>query len=246
MPEPLSSQPRSPRDHTSQRRASQRRSGVVIGVLALILGFGIAVQVHTNSAQDSLANAREDDLVAILANQNELADRRRDQLDDLQRVLAQLQSSGDTDGVAQQQAEQQSQALSVLLGTVAATGPGVTLTITDPKNALKAEDLLDVVEELRGAGAEAIQFGSVRVITSTHFVDTSTGIEIDSTPISPPYTVDAIGDADTMTTAMNIPGGVTATARAGGGDVTIVAHTQLSITAVREIPVPKYARETSH
>ena len=49
--------------------------------------------------------------------------------------------------------------MAILLGTRPAHGPGVEVTITDPQHELKAEDLLDVVEELRGAGAEAIQFG---------------------------------------------------------------------------------------
>ncbi|SOD73817.1 uncharacterized protein YlxW (UPF0749 family) [Jatrophihabitans sp. GAS493] len=229
-----------------KRRTSHRRAGALIGVLAALLGFAIVVQVRSNSSQDSLSNARDDDLVGIIANQNELAERRRDQISDLQRVQQQLQASGNVDGVAQQQAEQETQALGVLLGTVPATGPGITATITDPQGNLKAEDLLDVIEELRGAGAEAIQFGPVRVGTSTNFVDTEAGVSIDGTTIKPPYVVRAIGDPKTMDTALNIPGGVAATVRVAGGDLTVIEQPSLTITAVRALPSPKYAAPTPH
>ena len=96
----------------------------------------------------------------------------------------------------------------MLLGTVAAHGPGISVTITDPDAPLGAEDLLDVVEELRGAGAEAIQFGSVRVSTATAFTDDNGAVAVDGADLQAPYTVLAIGDPKTLDTALNIPGGV--------------------------------------
>ena len=161
------------------------RAGVLIGVLTAILGFAIAVQVHSNSSSDNLASAREDDLIRILDDQNARAERLNQQIADLQRTLDELRVSGNSDAVAQQQAEQEVQALRVLLGTLPVSGPGVLITITDPQHKLKAEDLLDVVEELRGAGAESLQFGSVRVGTSTSFSDTGASVSVDQTSDEP-------------------------------------------------------------
>ena len=97
-----------------------------------------------------------------------------------------------------------------------------------------------MVEELRGAGAEAIQFGPVRVSTSTAFVDqrpaesrwTARGSRA-------PYTVLAIGDPQTLDTAMQIPGGVRATARAAGGDAVVTEEQSLTISAVRSDREPE-------
>jgi uncharacterized protein YlxW (UPF0749 family) len=216
------------------------RAGVLIGVLTAILGFAIAVQVHSNSSSDSLANAREDDLIRILDDQNARADRLNQQIADLQRTLDELRVSGNSDAVAQQQAEQEVQSLRVLLGTVSVTGPGVAITITDPQHKLRAEDLLDVVEELRGAGAESLQFGSVRVGTSTNFTDAGTSVRVDGTQLSPPYRVLAIGDPKTLDTALSIPGGVAATARNAGGDAQISERPRVDILAVRAMPRPRY------
>ena len=160
-----------------------------------------------------MANARSGDLVAILDDQDNQQARLRTKIAQLQAALTKLENSGSDDAAARAQAQQQADAIGILTGTLPATGPGLTLTITDPKSALRAADLLDVVEELRGAGAETIEFGAVRLGVSSSFVDGSDGIELDDTLLTRPFVVRAIGPAATMDTALNIPGGVAATAR---------------------------------
>lgn len=220
-------------------------SAALIGVLTLLLGFAIAVQVHAHSSGDALSGLREDDLIGILDNQNARADRLRQQIGDLQQNLRQLQDSGDKAAAARKQAIDQSHALGILLGTLPAIGPGVVVTVTDPGGQLTGEDLLDVVEELRGAGAEAIQFGRVRVTTSTSFEGDGGVVTVDGTELPAPYRVIAIGDAKTLDTALNIPGGVAATVRAAGGQLTVQELATVRISATRTLPKPQYA-EPSH
>jgi uncharacterized protein YlxW (UPF0749 family) len=199
------------------------------------------VQVHANSSPDNLANLRDEDLIGILDNQDARADRLRQQIADLQRTLAQLQDSGDRSAAARRLADQEATALAVLLGTVRARGPGVVVTIADPARRLAGEDLLDVVEELRGAGAEAIQFATVRVSTDTAFTGPAGAVKVAGTAVSAPYRVLAIGGPKTMDTALNIPGGVAATVRAAGGELRVTEKSSLTISAVRSLPVPRYA-----
>ena len=40
---------------------------------------------------------------------------------------------------------------------MAAAGPGVTITVEDPATGVSPETMLDVINELRAAGAEAIE-----------------------------------------------------------------------------------------
>ena len=180
------------------------------------------VQVRQNSSTDNLSNLRDDDLIGILDDQNARADRLRQQIAQLQQTLRQLQDSGNRSAAARQQAQQDAKALGVLLGTLPATGPGVRVTVSDAGHQLTAEDLLDVVEELRGAGAEAIQFGTVRVSTTTAFTEGSDKqVLVGGTALYPPYVVLAIGDPKTLDTALNIPGGVAdavRTSRAADGE----------------------------
>ncbi|WP_375476117.1 DUF881 domain-containing protein [uncultured Jatrophihabitans sp.] len=222
--------------------AGRHTSAAVIGVLTLLLGFAIAVQVHANSSTDSLAALRDDDLIGILDNQDNRADRLRQQQTQLQTLLLQLQDSGNRSAAARKQALAQQQALGVLLGTVPATGPGVTLTVTDPQRKLDGEDLLDVVEELRGAGAEAISAGSVRVGVDTAFVGDPGAVQVDGVPLTAPYRFVAIGDATTLDTALNIPGGVASSVRTVGGELTVVEHRKVDIEVTRTLPKTRYAK----
>jgi uncharacterized protein YlxW (UPF0749 family) len=208
-----------------------------------MLGFALAVQVRSNSQTDALAGAREADLVRILDDQNSRIERLQSQISDLQTAKQRLSDSGDN-AEARREAQRQADALAVLTGSTPAHGPGVRVSITDPLHALRAEDLLDVVEELRGAGAEVIQFGPVRVGTSSAFTDSGAGVLLDHTVLQAPYDVLAIGDPKTLDTALNIQGGVVNTVHAAGGDVSIIEQSTISITAIRTIPTPKFATPT--
>jgi uncharacterized protein YlxW (UPF0749 family) len=217
-------------------------SAALIGVLTLLLGFAIAVQVRAHSSGDALAGLREDDLIGILDNQNARADRLRQQLADLQQNLRELQDSGDKAAAARHQALEQARALGILLGTLPATGPGITVTVSDPRAQLTGEDLLDLVEELRGAGAEAIQFGSARVSTDTSFEGAGGVVVVDGTEIPAPYRITAIGEPKTLDTALNIPGGIAAVVRAAGGQLNVQELDKVQITVTRTLPRPRYAQ----
>lgn len=228
------------------RRSHRIRAGALIGVLTALLGFAIAVQVHANSQSDSLAGLREDDLIGILDNQNARADRLRQQITELRTALRSLQHSGNASAAARHQAQQEAQALGVLLGTLPATGPGVVVQIADAHHKLHGENVLDVVEELRGAGAEAISFGGIRVSTETAFGDADGTVTVDGNPLEPPYTVLAIGEPKTLDTALNIPGGVAAAIRADGGSLSVSERGSLTITATRTLPTPRFAISSGH
>ncbi len=244
QPEPKS-EPQPEPGLQPHRRAFRVSAVAVIAVLTALLGFAIVVQVHQNSRSDNLANLRDDDLVGILDNQNARAARLRQQIAQLQQSLRSLQDSGDRSAAARQQARQDAGALGILLGTLPATGPGVVVTVTDPGKHLDAEDLLDIVEELRGAGAEAIQFGPVRVSTTTAFTPAdgsgTAAVEVDGNMVPAPYRVLAIGAPKTLDTALNIPGGVAAAIRNAGGELSVSERTRVTISALRTLPAPRYA-----
>src|SRR5579884_2430010 len=173
MPPDVTDKPEPPANGPEPKPASRRKrshaSAAVIGILTLLLGFAIAVQVHANSTGNALSGLQDSDLIGILDTENSRADALRAQINQLQDSLRRLRTSGNRSLAARRQAQREEQVLGVLLGTLPAQGPGVSVTISDPAGKLTGEDLLDVVEELRGAGAEAIQFGPVRVSTDTAF-----------------------------------------------------------------------------
>ena len=132
----------------------------------MLLGFGLALQVRSTEQTDGLSTARESDLVRILDDLTSRNERLAAEQRDLQATRDRLASGGDTSTTALQEARLRAQTLGILAGTLAAQGPGVVLTVTDPTGKIDAATLLDVVEELRDAGAEAIQVGDVRIVAS--------------------------------------------------------------------------------
>ncbi len=77
---------------------------------------------------------------------------------DLEKTRSQLADSTQRREAALKQATDESTTLGILAGTLPPTGPGIRITVTDPEDKVSLNNLLDGIEELRDAGAEAIEF----------------------------------------------------------------------------------------
>src|SRR4051812_13049485 len=176
-------------------RQKRRRSVLtaVTGVLALALGLGLTVQIRASKADEPYSGASQEDLVAVLNDVEGNDERLRQQLADSRAALQQLTDDRSESDSALDQAEQRVEAIGILTGQLAAEGPGIRLSISDPDERIRASLLLEAVQELRGAGAEAIQVNGVRVVVSSAFVDTAAGIQVEGLVLTEPYTVLAIG-----------------------------------------------------
>ena len=140
-----------------RRGRSQLVFGALGALLCVLLGIAIVTQVRQNESGDSLETARPADLLVLLDSLQQREAALNTEVADLQRTLASLQASGSSDQAAIENAQARLAALSILIGTVSATGPGVTLTIEDAAPGVAPETMLDVINELRNAGAEAME-----------------------------------------------------------------------------------------
>jgi uncharacterized protein YlxW (UPF0749 family) len=227
------------------RRRRDRIAAALIGVLCLLLGFAFAVQVRSTGTGSGLTSAREEDLVRILDEVNAREDRLRSQIAEQRAALDQLGSSDSRSATALQEARQRAQAIGILNGTVAAQGPGLRMVIRDPGDAVRVADLLDAIEELRGAGAETMQIDGVRVGVSTAVTGDPGALRLDGKAIGSPYEVLVIGSPQDMQTAMNIPGGVVQRISGRGGSVDITQEQQVVVDALRPLDQPQYASPKS-
>jgi uncharacterized protein YlxW (UPF0749 family) len=223
------------------RRRRDPLAAALIGVLTLLLGFAFAVQVRNVGNDQALSGAREEDLVRILDDLNAREERLREQISDQRTALQQLTSSDSQSATALEEARKRAEAIGILNGTVPAQGPGLTMTIRDPDDAVRVADILDAIQELRGAGAETMQIDGVRVGVSTAVTGDPGGLMIDGRPITTPYEFVVIGDPQNMETAMNIPGGVVPRINSRGGSVTIEPADEVVVDALRPLDTPQYA-----
>ena len=229
-------------------RPRVRRVDVAVAALLALLGFGVAVQVRSTQEDGLLASARQEDLVRILDDLSGRSDRLRAETAALTAARERLTSGSDRDEAARQEARRRAQALGVLAGTVPAEGPGLVLTLTDPTGEVGADDLLDALEELRAAGAEAVQVegadgtGPVRVVASTSFQERAGGVEVDGQLLREPYVYRLVGDPETLASALAIPGGVTDSVEQQGGTVRVEREDDVVVGALRRLDRPRYAR----
>ncbi|MEO3759447.1 DUF881 domain-containing protein [Mycobacterium sp. B14F4] len=235
---------------SGRRGRSQLVFGALAVVLCVLLGIAIVTQARQNESGDSLETARPADLLVLLDSLQQREAALNTEVTDLQRTLAQLQASGSSDQAAIENAQARLAALSILIGTVPATGPGVTLTITDTAPGVPAETLLDVINELRNAGAEAMEIqgragdqqASVRVGVDTWVVGTPGALVVDGSTLNPPYSVLAIGDPPTLAAAMNIPGGAVDSVERVGGTMVVQQADRVDVTALRQPKPRQYAQ----
>ncbi|MDR1824211.1 MAG: DUF881 domain-containing protein [Bifidobacteriaceae bacterium] len=216
------------------------RAQAVTGLLCLLLGFGVATQVRSTQEAD-FSTLRQDELVQVLDQLANRADQLTAENAALEEEKAQLTDKRTQEEAAQQAAAQRAEVQGILAGTLAATGPGVLVTIEDPSGQVPAATLYLLVDELRNAGAEAISVGSVRVTAATWFADGDGGVVVDGVLLTPPYHWAAIGDSQTLQGALGIPGGALAAVRTAGGDSQVTVSGSITISVVKTVAEPQYA-----
>lgn len=227
---------------------SRRRptvSQVAVGLLIAGLAFAMTVQVRDDGTDD-YSGVRGDDLVELLKSLDSANERLSTQIDELTVTRNGLLSSTQLSAKAKKQAKLRAEQLAILAGTSGATGPGVEVVISDPRENIDASALLDAIEELRDAGAEAIVVNGVaRVVAQTYFLDDGNEIRVDGREIKRPYRIEAIGDASTMAGAVRFLGGVVDRVLARGGQAAVTEMDKVTITALADVKTPEYARPTS-
>ncbi|TXR56682.1 DUF881 domain-containing protein [Quadrisphaera setariae] len=224
------------------------RGQLVVGLLCLLLGLAAAVQVQQRTGAD-LANLPQSELLGLLDDATDRSDRLQREISDLESAQADLRASGDQRAAARELAQQRVDTLGILAGTLPATGPGIRLTVQVPAGSSPsaATLLLGAVQELRDAGAEAIQIGDARVIASTAFTDAADGSVSVGSPgavvqVRAPFTVLAIGGPQTLASAMEFPDGVGPTVRRVGGSISVEQLDEVDVTALQPAGAPAYAR----
>ncbi|QGQ19326.1 DUF881 domain-containing protein [Cellulomonas sp. JZ18] len=213
---------------------------LLTAALCAMLGLALVVQVRqTTDAQ--LGSLRQDDLVRLLDETTTRADELAREAADLQRERDELLSGSDRQQAALDAARRNAATQGILTGRLPATGPGVRVTLHDADPGIRPATMLHVLEELRNAGAEAIQLNDLRVTASSAFTGTAGAVVLDGVMLSPPYRWLVIGDPDTIATALEIPGGAIAAVRRDGGRGTVERVVRVDVTALRELPDPVHA-----
>jgi uncharacterized protein YlxW (UPF0749 family) len=214
---------------------------VWVAVLIGALGFTAVVQVRIDD-DELLERARRADLIEIFSDLQNRSNRLESEIRDLQTVRSELLSGEASEQAAREQAVARQGQLGVLAGTLPAQGPGIVVSIPQIDSSSAAVALLSMVQELRVAGAEAIQVAggngeTVRVGVNTYFIDADQPdtIEIDGKQLTLPVVITALGESRALAGSMSFGGSAPESA-------TVEEYGELTIDVVREPLDSEYAR----
>jgi uncharacterized protein YlxW (UPF0749 family) len=209
---------------------------VALAIACAVLGFLLVAQVRaTEEIGDRLAAERQEDLARILSELSAQSDRLQAEITDLRITLLDFESSAEREELALRTLQRRYDDLRILTGTVEVEGDGVVFTITDPNRLVSQDLLVDAVQELRDAGAEAIAVNGIRLVASSAFSTRNERLVLDRQPIEPPYRITAIGNPDTISKALAIPGGAIDTLQLSADvSATVEGRADLVVPAVTE------------
>lgn len=194
-----------------ERRGLRLSGRVLAGLLVVGLGTGIAAAQARRRADEVGASRRA--LVADVRDQTAATDRLADEASRLRSSVSRTRTlllGADARG---RQAAALVSALELVSGAVAVHGPGILVTLDDAPNAAGGtggrggqtgdgrvfdRDLQDVVNALWAAGAEAVSINNQRLTVQTAIRSAGEAVLVDLRPLSPPYLLRAVGQADTL------------------------------------------------
>lgn len=215
----------------------------VVAVLLAVLGFAFVVQVRDTKADDTYAGLRETELIQVFEGLTGTADRARRETERLEARRDELQDENQARSAALDEAEQRVRTLNIIAGLVPVSGPGLRITITETDGTVSVGSLLDTVQELRSAGAEAMEFNdSHRLGAQSSFEEAVGGIELDGNLLEPPYVLDVIGDQHVLNSALSFTTGPIETLETlDGATVTVEQLDSVEIESVRDAVRPQIA-----
>jgi uncharacterized protein YlxW (UPF0749 family) len=230
------------RDRLFKSLFKPTRRQITVGLLLALVGFAGVTQVRANEVDNSYSSLREQDLIDVLNGLAGARQRAEAERDRLAEARSDLSSTTSRRQAAIDQAATEADTLSILAGLVPVTGSGIRVTITEVNDQIQLGSMLDVIQELRTVGAEAMQINaSVRIVAQTSFEDVAGGFLIDGELISPPYVIDVIGEPNVLSEAMTFIQGPKAQIEQDGGTLEVDQQSSLDIEAVRRPVQPEYA-----
>ena len=236
-------------------RPMQNRGELAVMAVCVVVGFLLAAQlrgVQLAGAADATNASRLETLQSLYNDVVEERDGLTEQVGQLQSELElyrQQAASGDEGSEALKTELEQ---MEITAGLTDVEGPGVTVVLEDSTQAnmtgdeadylIHDNDILSVINELRSAGAEAISLNGERILATSEVRCTGAVVTVNGRRYAAPYVIFAIGDPDTLYSALTMRNGVVDILSQWGITVRVTASDQLLIPAYSGTVDYQYAK----
>ena len=186
----------------------KKKVAITLGIMCLILTFGIMIQLNTTNKADQTAarNIRENGLRDEVLKWKEKYDIAYEKLEQAQTTLEEERKksvSKDADSVQKQEELKQ---INTALGLNDVTGRGIIITIKDNNSGklgdrndiIHDSDLKNIINELKNSGAQAISINDQRIVHSTAITCVGSVIQVNNEKVGSPFIIKAIGNQDLL------------------------------------------------
>jgi uncharacterized protein YlxW (UPF0749 family) len=180
---------------------------VTLGIALLALGFLIAAQA---AAEGPRVRYTTQERTPLLETADELQveqDRLKARILELRAQIQSVEGEGEGAEDLVRQLNARLEQARIAAGLIALAGTGIVLQLEDspepvPPDGSESDylvgsrDIRRVVEELWGAGAEAIAVNGERITPTSAIIDIGSSLLVNSAYLAPPYQVSALGPTD--------------------------------------------------
>ena len=181
---------------------------LILGLMCLLLTFGIVIQIRTiNGTGTAIStNSRENELRDAILRAKEKYDNLYEELEKIESQLEKERTNSTQNNEGLAQLENIIKEGNKIVGLSEVTGEGIIITVNDnqkislnswlgdPNQLIVHDiDLINIINELKNAGAEAISINGQRIVTISAIECDGNVIKINDEKIAAPFEIKAIG-----------------------------------------------------
>ena len=200
----------------------QKQKGyiAIIGFLCFLTAASICVQYRSvkefnKSGKVVTQSMTENKLRDNVMKANESTKKLTDEIQLAQKELEDLRKNSSTNNEEAKRLETELSELNKSLGYTDVKGQGIVITLKDAastefntvNNIIHDLDLVEVVNELFNAGAEAVSINDQRIISVSSINCTGNVVKINNQKISVPFVITAVGNSNELKQTMTRPNG---------------------------------------
>lgn len=196
-----------------------KQVAVILFIMCFLLTIGICVQVKTidnvsiSAGSTSSENELRDEVVKMQEKYNKTLKKLEEKEEELDTLLGNISNTDETTKEYSNRLEY----LDNILGNNSLKGKGIVITVEDAEvnsNIINLsdylvhdKDLLQIVNALANAGAEAIEINGQRIVSTTSISCAGNVIKINDEKVGTPYIISALGLQERLYGAVTMPGG---------------------------------------
>lgn len=222
----------------------QGKVALLLGIMCMFLTIGICVQIKTvNDSSTGVGKTQtENELRDNVLKWKERYETIYEEENEKEEELASLREKVLSQNTDSENIKEQLNDINILLGYSEVSGQGLIITLKDASAAtvkgnatdfiVHDGDLLEVVNALKNAGAEAISINDQRIVNPTAITCAGNIIKVNGEKLGSPFVIKAVGLTEKLNGALTMPGGYLELLENDG--------VQVKVEESANIVIPKY------